>query len=75
MVDYNFQGLGLGKQAINFSKQYASLVGLQGVSLTTMDKEDGNALSIYQKLGFAPTGRRLDDEIELIFNFEHIHLA
>lgn len=69
MIDHRFQGKGLGNQAINFSKQYASIVGLKGVSLTTMDKEKGNALSIYQKLGFTPTGRRLDDEIELIFSF------
>ncbi|PTO59806.1 spermidine acetyltransferase, partial [Vibrio splendidus] len=33
-------------------------------------KEKGNALSIYQKLGFIPTGRRLDDEIELIFGLK-----
>lgn len=70
MIDHRFQGKGLGNQAINFSKRYASIIGLQGVSLTTMDKEEGNALHIYQKLGFIPTGRRLDDEIELIFSFK-----
>ncbi|EPE2685108.1 GNAT family N-acetyltransferase [Vibrio alginolyticus] len=68
MIDHRFQGYGLGKKAVNFSKQYASLIGLQGLSLTTMDKEEGNALSLYQRLGFIPTGRRLDDEIELIFS-------
>ncbi|USD34477.1 MULTISPECIES: GNAT family N-acetyltransferase [Vibrio] len=71
MIDHRFQGKGLGNQAINFSKRYASMIGLQGVSLTTMDKEEGNALSVYQKLGFTPTGRRLDDEIELIFSFNN----
>ncbi|MFA9386086.1 MAG: GNAT family N-acetyltransferase [Vibrio cyclitrophicus] len=70
MIDHRFQGKGLGSQAINFSKKYASITGLKGVSLTTMDKEKGNALSIYQKLGFIPTGRRLDDEIELIFGLK-----
>lgn len=69
MIDQRFQGKGLGNQAINFSKRYASIIGLQGVSLTTMDREEGNALSVYQKLGFTPTGRRLDDEIELIYSF------
>lgn len=69
MIDQRFQGKGLGNQAINFSKRYASIIGLQGVSLTTMDREEGNALSVYQKLGFNPTGRRLDDEIELIYSF------
>ncbi|MDE1326713.1 GNAT family N-acetyltransferase [Vibrio aestuarianus] len=70
MIDHRFQGKGLGNQAISFSKQYASIIGLKGVSLTTMDKEEGNALDIYQKLGFTPTGRRLDDEIELIFSLD-----
>ncbi|BCV56572.1 hypothetical protein TUM17384_05170 [Shewanella algae] len=70
MIDHRFQGKGLGSHAINFSKRYASIVGLKGVSLTTMDKEEGNALYIYQKLGFTPTGRRLDDEIELIFSLD-----
>lgn len=73
MIDHRFQGNGLGEQAIHFGKQYAALVGLNGVSLTTMDLEKGNALPFYQKLGFKPTGRRLDDEIELIFSSNQHH--
>ncbi|WP_420345527.1 GNAT family N-acetyltransferase [Pelagibius sp.] len=66
MVDRTQQGRGYGTQAIHFACNYARLVGLQGVSLTTMDQEAGNALPFYERLGFHPTGRRLDGEIELV---------
>lgn len=67
MVDQHYQGRGIGKQAVEFAISYANLIGLKGVSLTTMDKVQGNALPFYQQLGFVPTGRRIDDEIELIY--------
>ncbi|MGR5126401.1 GNAT family N-acetyltransferase [Photobacterium swingsii] len=65
MIDNKHQGKGLSKRTLSFVKDYAKLVGLKGVSLTTMDQEKGNALPLYLKHGFEPTGRRLDDEIEL----------
>ncbi|OZS41909.1 spermidine acetyltransferase [Photobacterium sanguinicancri] len=70
MIDHAFQGKGIGNKAVNFAKNYAQLVGLSGVSLTTMDNEQGNAKPLYLANGFTPTGRRLDDEIELIFSHD-----
>ncbi|MFD0917270.1 GNAT family N-acetyltransferase [Pseudahrensia aquimaris] len=67
MIADKFQGKGYGKLSIEFAQAYAKAIGLGGVSLTTMDKEKDNALPFYQRLGFQPTGRRLDDEIELIW--------
>jgi len=67
MIDQHHQGKQLGESAIAFCQQFATLMGLQGVTLTTMDTEKGNALSFYLSLGFEPTGRRLDGEIELMW--------
>ncbi len=67
MVDRDHRGLGFGTQAIQFARGYAGLVGLKGVSLTTRDDEPGNALPLYKNLGFTPTGRRLEGEIELVW--------
>lgn len=67
MIDQNHRAQGFGTQAITFAKDYAQLIGLKGVSLTTMDRAAGNALPLYETLGFTPTGRRLDDEIELVW--------
>ena len=67
MVERTQRERGYGTEAIEFARNYAGLVGLKGVSLTTMDKEVGNALPFYEKLGFHPTGRRLDGEIELVW--------
>lgn len=67
MVDRKQRGRGFGTQAIQFARSYARLVGLKGVSLTTRDDEPGNALPLYKKLGFSPTGRRLEGEIELVW--------
>lgn len=66
MVDQKFQGKGLGREAVDFALNFARILGLKGVTLTTMDQEKGNALNFYLSLGFEPTGRRLEDEIELI---------
>ena len=52
MVDQNYQGKGLSKSAINFAKDYAKLMGLNGVTLTTMDQETGNALPFVFKAWF-----------------------
>lgn len=67
MVDKNSQGKGLSIKILEFIKNYAQLVGLRGISLTTMDKEAKNALNLYLNFGFFPTGRRLDKEIELLY--------
>lgn len=67
MVDQNHRGFGVGTVAINFARNYATLLGLKGVSLTTMDRAAQSAREFYARLGFVPTGRRLDGEIELVF--------
>lgn len=66
MIDHRQRDQGYGTAAMQFIMNYAQCIGLAGVSLTTMDQERGNALPLYQSLGFAPTGRRLCGEIELI---------
>ena len=68
MVDHTYRGKGVGTAAIDFAQRYASLLGLRGVSLTTMDREAGNAHTFYTHLNFKPTGRRLNDEIELVWH-------
>lgn len=70
MVDKGSRGANVGSQAIAFALGYAKLVGLEGVSLTTMDREVANALPFYERLGFSTTGRRLDEEAELAIRFE-----
>lgn len=66
MTDYRCRRQGYGKAAMQFIIDYARCIGLDGVSLTTMDQEKGNALPFYERLGFQPTGRRIDNEIELV---------
>jgi len=70
MVGQYHRGRGYGTAGIDFALRYAQLVGLEGVSLTTMDRERGNALAFYQSLGFAATGRRLNNEVELVLRFD-----
>ncbi|SIS66086.1 GNAT family N-acetyltransferase [Neptunomonas antarctica] len=67
MIDQHHRRQGYGRSAIRFAQSYAQLIGQKGVSLTTMDRASLNALPLYQSMGFEPTGRRLDDEIELIW--------
>jgi len=67
MVDGTHRRKGYGAQIIDFVKTYAQLVGLSGVTLTTMDTEPRSAVSFYEKLGFTQTGRRLNGEAEFIW--------
>ena len=67
MIDQHHRRKGYGQSAIRFAQSYTQLVGQKGVSLTTMDKTPLNALPLYLRMGFEPTGRRLDDEVELIW--------
>lgn len=69
MIDHRHQGRGLARAALEASGMMARAMGLRGITLTTMDREAGNALGLYTALGFRPTGRRLDDEIELMLRF------
>ena len=67
MIDHGHRHQGHGRAAIAFVLEQAQNRGMEGVSLTTMDKEPGNALPFYESLGFTATGRRLHDEVELIY--------
>lgn len=69
MIDHRYQGRGLARAAIASATGLARAMGLSGITLTTMDREPGHALGLYQRLGFGPTGRRLDGEIELMLRF------
>ena len=70
MVDQHHRGHDVGTAAIRFAERQATALGFRGVSLTTMDHAELNALPFYTMLGFAPTGRRLGGEIELIKTFD-----
>ena len=65
MVDRERRGRGFGAAAIEHARRYATLSGLDAVSLTTMDAEPGDALGFHERLGFRPTGRRVDGELVL----------
>lgn len=67
MIDSAHQGRQLGTCAVKFSQQLATILGLRGVSLTTMASEEGNALNFYLSLNFSPTGRQLEGETELLW--------
>lgn len=69
MLDGKAQGQGLGPQALTLIEDYVRGAGLRGLSMTTMDTKAGNALPFYLSQGYTPTGRRLEDEIELIKRF------
>lgn len=65
MVDAQHRGRGIGSTVLASLARLAIALGLPRLRLTTMDRERGNALAFYRQLGFEPTGRRIDDEIEL----------
>ncbi|MEM1037288.1 MAG: GNAT family N-acetyltransferase [Pseudomonadota bacterium] len=69
MIDADHRGMGIGRDALDFAAEYAALLGLSGLSLTTADQKPGNALGFYKKIGFIPTERRIKGEIELIKRF------
>ena len=66
MIDHRQRAKGYGTAAMDFAMNYARCIGLGGLSLNTTDQEAGNALPFYQRLGFAPTGRRICGEMELV---------
>ena len=66
MIDAAYQGRGLGRAALGLIYAMARERGHEGLALTTMDRTPHNALKFYEKLGFEPTGRRIDGELELV---------
>tara|TARA_R110000787_G_scaffold43656_5_gene106937 strand:+ start:267 stop:755 length:489 start_codon:yes stop_codon:yes gene_type:complete len=75
MVDAAAQGRGLGRAALSVIEEHAKAFDGIGMSLTTADLEPGNALPFYSAAGYAPSGRRLHGEIELIKQFQKVRNA
>ncbi|CUH43302.1 GNAT family N-acetyltransferase [Ruegeria atlantica] len=65
MVDKSRQGRGYGMAALDFAKSVALKKGRSNLVISVVD-EPGSALPLYQSFGFAPTGRLVDGEVELI---------
>ena len=70
MLDKAVQGRGLGRAALGLVEDHARRCEASGVSLTTGDQKPGNALPFYSALGYIPTGRRIEGEVELVKHFE-----
>jgi ribosomal protein S18 acetylase RimI-like enzyme len=60
------QGRGLGRELVAFAEERARKEGLGEVRLYTNEKMQEN-LSVYTKLGFEETGRRLDGGYRRVF--------
>lgn len=67
MIDRRFQGRGYGRAAVERALDYIRTkpFGDSGRVLLTCSPENRNAWKLYLDLGFAGTGRRDEDEIEL----------
>lgn len=67
MIDEAEQGKGYGSAAMALVLDYikAKPFGSSDRVALTCNKENENALALYQKLGFAPTGAEDEDEIEM----------
>ena len=67
MIDRRFQGRGYGRAAVERALDYIRKkpFGDSGRVLLTCSPENRNAWKLYLDLGFAETGRRDEDEIEL----------
>ena len=61
--------------ALSVIEEHAKAFDGIGMSLTTADLEPGNALPFYSAAGYAPSGRRLHGEIELIKQFQKVRNA
>lgn len=59
-------GRGMGKALIAFCENEARRVGLDAVRLYTNEKMTAN-LSIYLRLGYTETGRRIEDGFKRVF--------
>lgn len=67
MIDKNHQGKKYGEKAVQLCLEYIrnKPFGTSDEVLLTCNEYNKNALHIYQKLGFYPTGNKDDDEIEM----------
>ncbi len=68
MIDEAQQGKGYGSAALALVLDYirAKPFGSSDRVVLTCNKENENALALYRKMGFAPTGVEDEDEIEMV---------
>ena len=67
MIDQAFQGQGYGRQALTEAIAYCRRkpFGPSDTLLLTCSPENTVAYHLYESVGFAPTGRSDDEEVEL----------
>jgi len=70
MIDESKQGMGYGREALIQLIEYikSKPLGESGRIALTCNEENAVALKLYESLGFAPTGNRDEDELELVLN-------
>ena len=73
MIDKNRQGLGYGTAALQRCLEYIAKkpFGDSDRVVLTCHRENGAALALYRKFGFAETGNADDEEIELAMRVNH----
>ena len=67
MIDRRHQGKGLGRAAMELALEYirSKPFGASNHILLTVNPQNSAACALYRALGFAETGRRDEDEVEL----------
>lgn len=70
MIDASHQGLGYGKAALDQVLAYIKTMpfGASDRVALTCNKDNGRAMELYRKKGFAPTGAVFEEEVELVLN-------
>ena len=73
MIDKDRQGLGYGTAALQHCLEYIAKkpFGDSDRVVLTCHWENGAALALYRKFGFAETGNADDEEIELAMRVNH----
>lgn len=73
MIDKDRQGLGYGTAALQRCLEYIAKkpFGDSDRVVLTCHRENGAALALYRKFGFAETGNADDEEIELSMRVNH----
>ena len=73
MIDKDRQGLGYGTAALQRCLEYIAKkpFGDSDRVVLTCHRENGAALALYRKFGFAETGNADDEEIELAMRVNH----
>ena len=73
MIDKDRQGLGYGTAALQRCLEYIAKkpFGDSDRVMLTCHRENGAALALYRKFGFAETGNADDEEIELAMRVNH----